>query len=273
MRIDSHQHFWIYNRQRDSWITDDMKVIQRDFLPADLGPILKQHQIDGCVAVQADQSESETEFLISVADKFEFIKGLVGWVNLVAPNIEARLQYFKSFSVVKGFRHIVQAEPAGCMLNSDFVRGVKSLNRFNFTYDVLIKEHQLEEAHKLIKQLPDQKLVIDHIAKPKIGSDLTYWKKHLTAIAQHKQVYCKVSGMVTEAVWNNWKAEDFKPYLDTVFDVFGSKRVMYGSDWPVCLLAANYAQQLTLLTDYIQSFSESEKQAIMGENATRFYNL
>lgn len=273
MRIDSHQHFWIYNRERDSWITDAMQIIQRNFLPADLKPVLDQHRIDGCVAVQADQSETETQFLIDLAQQNNFIKGVVGWVNLRADNLESRLEFFQSTPVVKGFRHVVQGEGAGFMFQPKFVQGVKSLHKYNFTYDILIKEPQLEETLEFLKQVPDQKLVIDHIAKPKVGSDITYWRKHITAIAQHKNVYCKLSGMVTEASWNSWKADDFKPYLDTIFDVFGSNRVMYGSDWPVCLVAADYTQQLQLVTDYIHSFTESEKQAIMGANAIRFYNL
>lgn len=273
MRIDSHQHFWIYNRTRDSWITEEMKVIQHDFLPVDLGPILHEHNIHGCVAVQADQSETETQFLVTQATHNSFVRGVVGWVDLKSPSLESRLEYFRSIPVIKGFRHIVQSESTGFMLQRDFIRGVRLLNQHKFTYDILIKEHQLEETLEFIEQLPDQKFVINHIAKPAIGSDLTYWKKHITLIARHEQVYCKVSGLVTEANWASWRQADFTPYLDIVFDVFGSKRVMYGSDWPVCLLAAQYAQQLNLIEHHIQSFTTTEKHAIMGENAIRFYNL
>ena len=273
MRIDSHQHFWIYNRERDSWITDEMQVIQRNFLPADLEPVLRQQHIAGCVAIQADQTETETQFLIDQANQYDFVEGVVGWVDLKAENLESKLAYFSSIPVVKGFRHIVQGEDAGFMLQPAFIRGVKLLSKYNYTYDILIKEPQLEEALAFIKQVPNQKLVLDHLAKPKIGSDVTYWRKHITSIAQHENVYCKLSGMVTEANWNTWRPTDFVPYLDTIFAVFGTKRVMYGSDWPVCLVAARYEQQLKLVTDYIHSFHESEKQAIMGENAVRFYNL
>lgn len=273
MRIDSHQHFWIYNRQRDSWITDDMQVIQRDFLPADLEPILNQHQLDGCVAVQADQSEKENSFLLKLAQENPFIKGIVGWVDLKDEELPKILERYKHLVKIKGFRHVIQAEQKGFMLQPEFIRGVTLLHDYNFTYDILIKEAQLEEAFAFVQKLPDQKLVIDHIAKPHVGSDLTYWKKYLSAIAKHENVWCKLSGMVTEADWKNWKAEDFIPYLDTVFTIFGCNRIMYGSDWPVCLVAAPYTQQLSLVTNYIQSFSESEKEAIMGENAIRFYNL
>jgi L-fuconolactonase len=273
MRIDSHQHFWIYNRERDSWITDDMKVIQQDFLPADLEPILHQHQLDGCVAVQADQSQREGSFLLELANENPFIKGVVGWVDLMEEDLPVVLKWCKYLEKLKGFRHILQAERKGFMLQPAFIKGVRLLHKHNYTYDILINESQLEETLAFVKKLPAQKLVIDHLAKPKIGSDLSYWKKHLSAIAEHENVYCKLSGLVTEANWNNWRAEDFIPYLDTVLNAFGSKRVMYGSDWPVCLVAAQYSQQLNLITDYIQSFSESEKEAIMGENAVRFYNL
>jgi L-fuconolactonase len=273
MRIDSHQHFWIYNRERDGWITNTMRVIQRDFLPTDLQPILSQHNIHGCVAVQADQSETETEFLIAQANENSFVRGVVGWVDLKANDLESKLEYYKSTSIVKGFRHIVQAERNGFMLQPEFIRGVKLLSNHNFTYDILIKEPQLEEALEFVMRFPSQKFVIDHIAKPIIGSDLRYWKKNMTALARHENVYCKISGMVTEAKWDSWSSQEFKPYLDTLFETFGSKRVMYGSDWPVCLLAARYEQQLHVVEHYIQSFTETEKQAIMGENAIRFYNL
>ncbi|MBX2894048.1 MAG: amidohydrolase family protein [Cyclobacteriaceae bacterium] len=273
MRIDSHQHFWIYNRQRDSWITDEMQVIQQDFLPADLEPILKQHQFDGCVAVQADQSQMESSFLLKLANENHFIKAVVGWVDLMDEELPLLLQFCKHLIKLKGFRHILQAEQKGFMLQPKFIYGVTLLHQYNFTYDILIRESQLEETLAFVQKLPEQKLVIDHIAKPNIGSDFTYWKKHLSAIAKHENIFCKLSGMVTEANWKKWKTEDFIPYLDTVFDLFGTKRVLYGSDWPVCLVAAQYEQQLNLVTDYIQSFSESEKEAIMGNNAIRFYNL
>ncbi|MCW5911287.1 MAG: amidohydrolase family protein [Cyclobacteriaceae bacterium] len=273
MRIDSHQHFWIYDRKRDSWITDNMQVIQRDFLPPDLEPLLHQHNLHGCVAVQADQSETETNFLIALSEEHRFVRGVVGWTDLKAADVEAKLSGFKNFKALKGFRHIIQAEAKGFMLHPDFIRGVQLLKKYNFTYDILIREQQLEEALAFIQLLPDQKLVIDHIAKPLIGHDRSYWKQYITEIARYENVYCKLSGMVTEADWSTWQASNFTPYLDTIFHVFGSKRVMYGSDWPVCLLAASYSRQLQIVEQHIQSFSDTEKQAIMGENATGFYNL
>lgn len=259
---------------RDGWITDDMHVIQKDFYPTDLEPLLLENKFDGCVAVQADQSETETNFLNELAEKYSFIKGVVGWVDLRTPSIEDRLTHLSKQTKLKGVRHVVQSEPAGFLKQNDFLHGVKFLEKFNLTYDILIKEHQLEEAIWFVNQFPNQKFVIDHIAKPQIGrAGKATWKKHMTVLAGFSNVYCKLSGLVTEADWKNWKHEDFTPYLDSVFESFGTKRVMYGSDWPVCLVAGSYRDQLSILEHSISTFSETEKQSIMGENAIRFYNL
>jgi L-fuconolactonase len=184
------------------------------------------------------------------------------------------LFHFSQHAKLKGIRHIVQAEPNGFMTRKEFLRGIKILKKFNLTYDILIKEHQLEEALWFVNQFPDQQFVIDHIAKPTIvKNDRTQWGKYLRAMATLPNVNCKLSGMVTEADWKNWKYTDFVPYLDSVFSFFGVNRVLYGSDWPVCLVAGSYKQQLGIIEQYITSFSYSEKQLVMGENATRFYNL
>jgi L-fuconolactonase len=274
LRIDSHQHFWKYNSVRDSWITDDMKVIQRDFLPADLHPQLKEHHIEGCVAVQADQSEGETQFLLTQANQHEFIKGVVGWVNLKSDKIREQLSSYSKHPKLKGFRHVVQAEPDGFLMQKDFVRGINALTEFNFTYDILIYARQLEEAFWLVKQFPNQKFVVDHIAKPSIRErESKQWMKNMSTISTFENVLCKISGMVTEADWKNWRKEDFTPYLDHVLGAFGSGRLMYGSDWPVCQVAASYTQQLGIVEDYIATLSPSEKESIMGGNAIRFYNL
>ncbi len=273
-RIDSHQHFWKFNSERDSWITDDMKVIQKDFLPEDLAPLLETHHFKGCVAVQADQSENETQFLLDLANNNDFIKGVVGWVDLRSCLVEDRLLHFSQHAKLKGFRHVVQAESNGFMMQKEFLQGLKALKKYTFTYDILIREHQLDETIWLVNHFPDQNFVIDHLAKPRIGKEeRIVWEKKMTAMASFDNVYCKLSGLVTEADWKNWKVDDFKPYLDTVLSLFGSKRVMYGSDWPVCLVAASYKTQLELIEQHIKQFSDSEKQLIMGENATRFYNL
>lgn len=274
MVIDSHQHFWKYNSVRDAWITDDMKVLKKDFLPNDFLPILKSCNIDGCVAVQADQSENETHFLLTQAHEFDFVKGVVGWIDLLSENLDERLLHFSQFKKLKGFRHVVQGEPKGFLLDERFIQGVKKLQKFNFTYDLLIFHHQLEEALNFIANVPDVKIVIDHLAKPSIKTkEKTRWELNMSAAASFKNVYCKISGMVTEANWKNWKAADFTPYLDELFEIFGVDRLMYGSDWPVCTLAAGYQQQLSIVTDYITRLSFEEKQKVMGKNAERFYNL
>jgi L-fuconolactonase len=271
--IDSHQHFWIYNPLRDTWITDEMKIIQRNFLPEDLAPLYKQNNVVGCVAVQADQSETETEFLLSLANEYDFILGVVGWVDLRSDSLEERLQHFGSFKKLKGFRHIAQAEPKGFLTSQKFERGIRSLTAHNFTYDILIYPHQMQDAIELVGRHPQQKFVIDHLAKPNIREkEFDYWASQIKNLAAHPNVYCKLSGMTTEAK-KEWAKEDFRPYLDFVLNQFGTSRVMYGSDWPVCLVAATYPDQLNIIKDYFQTFSKSEKHKIMNENAIRFYNL
>jgi len=274
MTIDSHQHFWKYNPVNHAWINDEMKVIQKDFLPEQLGPLLRRHNIEGCVTVQVDQTEDENHFMLSLADKHDFIKGVVGWIDLRAADLDERLQFFQQFPKLKGFRHIVQGEPKGFLSDVKFIEGVKKLARYNFTYDLLIYHHQLEEALKFVHHLPNVKIVVDHIAKPSIKTgEKTHWELNMAAMATFKNVYCKISGMVTEADWKNWKHEDFTPYLDEVFEAFGVNRIMYGSDWPVCQVAANYDQQLAIVQQYISKLSPAEKQSVMGENAKTFYNL
>ncbi len=273
-RIDSHQHFWKYNSIRDAWITDQMKVIQRDFLPPDLAPILMENTIDGCVSVQADQSETETQFLLELASKNDFIKGVVGWVDLRSAELNQRLEFYSGFKKLKGFRHIVQGEPVGFIRNKEFSKGIGALKHFNFTYDILIYPHQIQDAIWLVSQHPDQRFVVDHLAKPVIREkEFNSWSIRMKELASYSNVYCKLSGMVTEAIWDRWTKEDFNPYLDFTINNFGTSRVMYGSDWPVCLLAASYKKQLTIIEGYLHTFSSSEIDKIMGENAIRFYNL
>ncbi|MBO9683816.1 MAG: amidohydrolase family protein [Flavisolibacter sp.] len=273
--MDAHQHFWQFNPVRDSWITDEMSVIQKDFFPCDLKPVLQQNGFDGCVAVQASQSEEETEFLISLAAQNDFIKGVVGWVDLQANDIEERLAKYKSIPVVKGFRHVLQGEPQrDLMLKPEFKRGIAALQKQGFAYDILIFPDQINFSGELVASFPEQKFVIDHIAKPYIKrKEIDEWKRDMEKIAKHENVYCKISGMVTEADWKAWKKEDFKPYLDVVVEVFGTDRILFGSDWPVCLVAASYEKMLGIVKDYFASFSQNEQDRFFGLNAIRFYNL
>ena len=274
-KIDSHQHFWKYHPVKDAWITDDMKVIQRDFLPEDLESLLQENGIDGCIAVQANQSEEETHFLLELAQNNDFIKGVVGWVDLRSPDLKSRLDYFSQFKKLKGFRHIIQAEPEDdFLLKDDFCNGIAQLEQFNFTYDILILPKHLPYALELVKRFPNQKFVIDHLAKPDFKqNDFLDWKKGITAIAKCEKVYCKVSGLLTEADWNNWNETDFTFCLDVVVEAFGINRLMFGSDWPVCLLAANYSQTLEIVEHYFSKFSETDQEKIWSGNARVFYNL
>lgn len=275
MVIDAHQHFWKFDPVRDSWITDDMSVIQNDFLPEHLKPILQSNGVSGCVAVQADQSESENDFLISHAKQNDFIKGIVGWVNLEADNIEDRLAYYKSFEKVKGFRHVLQGEKQrDFMLRYDFKRGIDKLREFNFTYDILIFPDQLKYATEFVSLFPNQLFIIDHIAKPEIkAKKIEDWKNDIQAIAKYENVHCKISGMITEADWKNWSADDIRPYLDIVVEAFGIKRIVYGSDWPVCLVAGSYTETLNVVRNYFSSFTKNEQEMFFGQNAIKFYNL
>ncbi|KGO94964.1 amidohydrolase family protein [Flavobacterium subsaxonicum] len=273
-KIDSHQHFWKFDPVRDAWIGDAMHKIRRDFLPEDLFPLLKQSGIAGCVAVQADQSEVETNFLLGLAEKNSFIKGVVGWIGLTDNNIAERLEYFSSYKKLKGFRHIVEGEAPGFMLRPDFVNGISALKPYNYTYDILVRPHQLQDAIALVNQFPNQPFVLDHSAKPDLKTgDIATWKAQIKELAKADNVLCKVSGLVTEAHWDDWSAHDLKPCLDTVFECFTPKRILFGSDWPVCNLAANYATVVRTLEDYTAQLSETEREQVWHKNAQTFYNL
>ena len=275
MRIDSHQHFWKFDPVRDSWIDENMSALRRDFLPEDLEPLLRENKVAGCVAVQADQSENETFFLTDLAVKHDFIKGVVGWVDLSAGNVEERLEYFSTFKSIKGFRHIVQAEPApDFILRTDFCRGISKLKKFDFSYDILILPRHLPYMSEFISQFPDQRFVIDHLAKPNIRKgEVKEWEKHLRKAAAFENLHCKLSGMATEADLHHWKSEDFKPYINVVIEAFGIDRVMFGSDWPVCLTAATYQQSCLILEHNTMHLSDAEKEKLWGLNAAKFYKL
>ena len=252
-----------------------MQVIKRDFLPDDLKPLLDSSGISATVAVQADQSMDETMFLLELAEKFSFIKGVVGWIDLRSPQLSQQLDLLKPQSKLKGFRHIVQAEPdPDFLLQPDFLRGLREISARGFSYDILIKDNQLSAAATFCRILRDSFLVIDHLAKPPIRSgEWREWAAEIKKFAELDHVHCKVSGMVTEADWKNWKPDHFKIYLDVITEVFGTDRLIYGSDWPVCLLAADYHSQLNILLDYFSAFTAGEKSAVFHDNAQRFYRL
>jgi L-fuconolactonase len=275
-RIDAHQHFWNFDPVRDAWITPEMKVIQKDFLPGDLRPILQEAGIDGCIAVQADQSEDENDFLLTLAEKNDFIKGVVGWVDLRHPDIAQRLQYYSKFKKLKGFRHVLQGEhDRALMLKPSFKHGIAQFKNHGYTYDILIYPDQLGYTKEFVAAFPGQPFVLDHIAKPHIKDRYITeeWINAIRAIAANQNLFCKISGMVTEADWYNWKPEHFKVYIDTIVESFGTDRIMFGSDWPVCLVAASYQQTIQIVTDYFSAFTQHEQAAFFGGNAIKFYNL
>ena len=272
--IDAHVHFWNYHKVRDAWITDEMKLLQRDFLPTDLTNEIKENNVEGIVAVQADPSENETLFLLNLAEKNPVIKGVVGWIDLQNKHVEKKLLYYSNVPIIKGFRHIVQSEPKGFLLNEKFLNGIQYLHNFQFTYDILIYENQLQEAIEFVNKFPSQKFIIDHCAKPSIkNKSIHQWKQLMKIIAQNENVFCKISGLITEAIWNQWNEEAFYPYLDAVFDFFGTGRILFGSDWPVMLLSGNYLKWKKLVEQYMDPFSAEQKQKVFRENAIEFYNL
>ncbi|WP_291912603.1 amidohydrolase [Chitinophaga sp. CB10] len=275
MIIDAHQHFWKYDPVKDAWIDDTMEVIRKDFFPEHLQPVLQAHGVDGCVAVQADQSEKETAFLLDLAQKHDFIKGVVGWTDLRSPDIQEQLAHYAQFPLLKGFRHIVQGEPDPMfLLREDFCHGILALAQYDFTYDILVYPKQLPAVVEFVKKFPRQRLVIDHMAKPDFKSgELEIWAAQMRAIASSPNVYCKVSGLVTEADWENWQPGHFQPFLEVVLEAFGCDRLLFGSDWPVCLLAAEYGEVKEIVTNFISSLSPAEQQKIMGGNAIAFYHL
>jgi L-fuconolactonase len=275
VRMDSHQHFWQYDPAQYRWISETMRVLRRDFLPDTLGPLLSQNGFHGAVAVQARQSVQETEWLLALAEQFDFIKGVVGWVDLQSRQAVEQIQRLAGHAKLKGLRHVVHDEPDDhFMLRPAFQRGLALLQEFNLTFDLLLFPHHLPVAVQLVERFPQQRFVVDHLAKPLIRDHiLSPWDKDLAALAGHENVYGKLSGMVTEAAWHDWKVADFTPYLDTVLQAFGPDRVMIGSDWPVCTVAGSYQSVMQIVIEYIKRFSKEEQDNILGMNCCRFYQL
>jgi L-fuconolactonase len=275
MKIDAHQHFWKYNQVEYFWISDSMKVLRRNFLPDDLLKHLKQVNFDGSIAVQARQSIEETRWLLELADDYNFIKGVVGWVDLCSGEVESQLNEFTSHPKFKGVRHVLQDEADDMfMLRDAFLNGICQLKKYKLVYELLVFPKHLPYAVQLVKEFPDQQFVLDHIAKPLIRDRiLSPWKEGIKQLALYNNVSCKLSGMVTESVWQGWTNNDFIPYLDSIFDSFGPSRLMIGSDWPVCTLASDYKETLQIIIDYIALKSEADRDLIMGINAEKIYNL
>ena len=277
MKIDAHQHFWLHTPEEFGWITDDMAAIRRNFLPHDLLPELQEAGIDGCVAVQAAQSPDENHFLLGLAEEYGFIRGVVGWVDLQAGDVSDTLANLVSaYPKLVGVRHVVQSEPdPDFLLRPAFMNGIRQLEKHRLTYDILIRHPQLPAAVQFAGQLPNQPFVLDHLAKPdiKTGAGFGIWKDTISQLAAHPNVCAKLSGMVTEADWQHWQPGDFGRYLDAMLEAFTPHRLMFGSDWPVCLVASPYQQTVSLVTDYIARLTENERAMVMGGNAQAFYRL
>lgn len=275
MKIDSHQHFWIYNPAEYGWINESMNFLKRNFLPEDLLPVLEKNGISGTIAVQARQTPEETRWLLRLAEEYDFIKGVVGWVDLRSDKLKQQLDEFCRWKKLAGVRHVIHDEPEdGFMLRDDFLKGISLLKEYNLTYDLLVFPKHLPVAESLASIFPGQKFVLDHIAKPLIKNRiLDPWKEDIIRLADHPNIYCKISGMVTEADWQNHTREDFIPYLDAVFEAFGPERLMAGSDWPVCLLAGDYRNVTGIVEDYISDLPSGIREKILGMNCINFYGL
>jgi L-fucono-1,5-lactonase len=274
VRIDSHQHFWRYNASEYPWIPKN-SPLHRDWLPADWQKAAGPCGIGGCIAVQARQTLAETRWLLELAEQHAFIKAVVGWVDLRSDQVEAQLAQFASHRKLAGVRHVVQDEPDDSfMLRPDFLRGIGRLKSFKLCYDILIFPKQLPAAIELVALFPGQQFVLDHLAKPLIKDRrLSPWQEQLRELAKAPNVCCKVSGLITEAEHGAWQNKDFRPYLDVAFEAFGEDRLLFGSDWPVCLLSGSYAQVVELLDDYLSGFDQITREKIWGGNAARIYNL
>jgi L-fuconolactonase len=275
VRIDAHQHFWHYTVREYAWIDDSMSSLRRDFLPADLIAERTSAGFDGSIAVQARQTREETAWLLRLAESEPSIVGVIGWVDLCSPQVSGELAVLRRNRKLLGVRHMVQSEADDrFLLRPEFMRGIKALDEFGLTYDILIYPRHLKIATEFVQHFPDQRFVLDHMAKPPIkAGKLQPWSSDLKALAKFPNVFCKLSGLVTEADWRNWKPEHIHPFLDVAFEAFGADRVMIGSDWPVCTVAASYGQAMALVEEYVSNRSEQIRQAVLGGNAQTFWNL
>lgn len=274
-RIDAHQHFWRYSAENYAWITTDMEVLRRDFLPVDLEPLLHERRLESCVAVQARQDLQETRWLLELTESAPMIAGVVGWVDLQSPQVGEQLAELAVHPRLVGIRHVVQDEPNDRFLDEvDFRRGVAKLREFDLNYDLLIYPRQLPAAIDFVRAFPDQPMVLDHLAKPEARTEVFEpWASQLAELSRAENLFVKLSGLITEAEWEKWKPEALRRYLDHALESFGPHRVMFGSDWPVCLLAGSYDQVFELIDDFAAALSTDEREALFGGNAARFYGL
>jgi L-fuconolactonase len=274
MILDSHVHFWKYNKTDYAWIDGDMKILRKDYLPNDIELTLKRNNVDGCIAVQATTTEVETRFLAELSKTHPVIKGVVGWTDLRANDVEKRLSELKAYSSIVGIRHIVQSEPDDFLYDEQFRAGVALLNEFGYTFDILIFPRQLKAAIDFVAAFPGQQFILDHCAKPNIKKgEIDEWKAGIADLAALPNVVCKLSGLITEASWKQWSPHDFYPYLDTVFESFGMDRLLFGSDWPVMLLSGIYVQWKSLIEKYMENMLPEDKEKVMGLNTEKTYRI
>jgi len=275
MHIDAHQHFWFYSPGEYGWLDDSMAALRRDFLPDHLQPELETSGFHGSVAVQARQSLEETRWLLELAESSKWILGVVGWVDLRLPDVRSQLKALTRNPKLVGVRHIVQSEPDDrFLLQSDFLRGISALEEFNLAYDILIYTKHLPVAAEFVQRFPSQRFVLDHLAKPPIKSgDIDFWAQGIRRLAELPNLFCKLSGLVTEADWQQWEPEQIIPFLDVAFEAFGPDRLMIGSDWPVCLVAASYARWVEVVKTYLLGQTPESRDGVLGRNAQRFWRL
>ena len=275
MIIDAHHHLWKFNTDDYGWMDDSMTVLKKDYLPSDLELEIGRSKVTGTVVVQARQMIEETRWLLELADKHPFIRGVVGWIDLRSVDRNVQLEQYGNHPKLVGVRHVIHDEPDDdFMLRPAFLKGIESLQEYDLTYELLLFPKHLERAIELVSMFPDQRFVLDHISKPFIKSGILHpWKDDIEALAAQPNVWCKISGMVTEADLASWKYEDFVPYMTVVCDAFGTDRIMLGSDWPVCRLAGEYTEVMGIPTTFIEHLSESEKEYVYSLNAIECYQL
>jgi L-fuconolactonase len=274
MKIDSHQHFWKYSATEYGWIDDTMRSIRRDFFPLDLEKEIRQAGMDGVITVQARQTLEETRWLLTMAAQNSFIKGVVGWVPLTEPSVHSELESFADEPRLRAVRHLIQSEPDGFLLRKDFNRGVSILREMGLAYDLLIHERQLPETIRFVDQHPQQIFVLDHLAKPRIKEQsLDPWRKNLQELARRENVFGKISGLVTEADILDWNEAQLRPCYETALEAFGADRLMFGTDWPVCLVACSYLRWYDVCRHFTAALSSAERAQIFGGTAERAYGL
>jgi L-fuconolactonase len=273
--VDSHQHFWQVGRFDYPWMTPEVEVLCQDYLPPALEPILNRCGVAQTILVQASNSVAETRWLLSLADHNPFIAGVVGWVDLQADDVDRQLDEFMTHSKFKGVRHLVESEPADDWLaQTNVIRGLHGLETRRLSYDLLVHTKHLKYAARVANECPGLRLVVDHLAKPPIANgEIDEWRHELGKLAAYENVWCKLSGLVTEADHDHWRASDLRPYVETAFQCFGARRMMFGSDWPVCLLAASYERVVETAQSLGAELNAADRDRIFSRNATEFYQI